>query len=115
MASDLNRFEATSAKPNEEKKEPPQGGSKAPLGAASFSGESQIMAPVGGVAIMPITGGILTKASGSLSFILHGMRAEIVRAGINENNEQLGPLSMVMAAIKKAKDQADAILGGPPA
>lgn len=61
--------------------------------------------------IMPETGTILKEVAASLNLTLIGMHGSIVRANLQENAEQLGPLSLLMASIKKAKDQADALLG----
>jgi hypothetical protein len=40
-----------------------------------------------------------------------GMHASIQRARINEQDEQLGLLSMVLANMKKVQNQVDGILG----
>ena len=61
--------------------------------------------------IMPIPGKILEDVSSALDLILTGMHTRIVRANLQEQADQLGPLSMIMASVKKAKDQADHLLG----
>ncbi len=61
--------------------------------------------------IEPQTGDLLSQTSGALDLIMHGLRAGIVRTGITEKDDQLGHLSMIMATLKKAKDQADRLLG----
>lgn len=61
--------------------------------------------------IMPIPGKILEDVSSALDLILTGMHTRIVRANLQEQSDQLGPLSMIMASVKKARDQADHLLG----
>lgn len=61
--------------------------------------------------IMPATGDILESLSKSVSLIIDGAQAAIIRAGIHENAEQLGPLSLVLGTLKKAREQADQLLG----
>lgn len=64
-----------------------------------------------GVSVLPATGKILENLSGSLDLLMIGMHASIQRARINEQDEQLGLLSMVLANMKKVQNQVDGILG----
>lgn len=64
-----------------------------------------------GVSVMPATGKILENLSGTLDLLLIGTHASIQRAGIQEQDEQLGILSMVVANLKKVQNQVDGILG----
>lgn len=64
-----------------------------------------------GVSVLPATGKILENLSGSLDLLLIGTHASIQRARINEQDEQLGLLSMVIANLKKVQSQVDGILG----
>lgn len=64
-----------------------------------------------GVALNPQVVGILKGASGALDLILMGIQAKIARAGLAEDNEQLGALSMVLAGIHSAKSKVDSLLG----
>lgn len=64
-----------------------------------------------GVSVLPATGKILENLSGSLDLLLIGTHASIQRAGIQEQDEQLGILSMVVASLKKVQNQVDGILG----
>jgi hypothetical protein len=64
-----------------------------------------------GVSVLPATGKILENLSGSLDLLLIGTHASIQRAGIQEQDEQLGILSMVVANLKKVQNQVDGILG----
>lgn len=64
-----------------------------------------------GVSVLPATGKILENLSGSLDLLMIGIHASIQRARINEQDEQLGLLSMVLANMKKVQNQVDGILG----
>lgn len=64
-----------------------------------------------GVALNPQVVGILKGTSGALDLILMGIQAKIARAGLAEDNEQLGALSMVLAGIYSAKSKVDSLLG----
>ena len=61
--------------------------------------------------IMPVTGKILEDVSSALDLIAVGMQAKIVRSNLQEQADQLGPLSMLLSMVKRAKDQADHLLG----
>lgn len=80
----------------------------APSGEAA---DAPPAAPPSQLPIMPSTGQILEEVSASVDLILHGMHAKIASAGLHENDEQLGALSMVMGTLRKAKMQADSLLG----
>jgi hypothetical protein len=67
--------------------------------------------PAFGVAMSPQVVGILKGTSGALDLILMGIQAKIARAGLAEDNEQLGALSMVLAGIYTAKSKVDSLLG----
>lgn len=61
--------------------------------------------------IMPVTGKILEDVSSALDLIAVGMQAKIVRSNLQEQADQLGPLSMLLSMVKKTKEQADQLLG----
>lgn len=64
--------------------------------------------------ILSQTDEILEAVSSSLGLIIYGMQAAIVRSGLNDNSDQLGPLSLIMAGLKQVKNQADSILNMDP-
>ena len=64
-----------------------------------------------GVTILPATGKILENLSSTLELTMLGIHASIQRARINEQDEQLGALSMVLANLKKVQTQVDGLLG----
>jgi hypothetical protein len=63
------------------------------------------------IPILPATGRILENLSGAMGLLIEGAQASIVGAGLHENAEQLGPLSLVLSDLKRAKNQADQLLG----
>ena len=64
-----------------------------------------------GVTILPATGKILENLSSTLELTVLGMHASIQRARINEQDDQIGHLSMVIANLKKVQTQVDGLLG----
>lgn len=67
--------------------------------------------PTFGTALNPQVLEILEHTSGALDLVIFGIQAKIARAGLNENTEQLGVLSMVLAHVKNAKIKTDSLLG----
>jgi hypothetical protein len=63
------------------------------------------------MSLNPQVVGILKGTSGALDLILMGIQAKIARAGLGEDSEQLGALSMVLANIYSAKSKVDSLLG----
>ncbi len=61
--------------------------------------------------ILPQTGKLLEQTSAALDLILNGLKAGVVAGGLTEKDDQLGHLSMIMGTLKKAKDQANGLLG----
>jgi hypothetical protein len=64
-----------------------------------------------GIPLNPQVLEILEHTSGALDLIIMGIQAKVVRAGLNENTEQIGALSMVLAHVKNAKIKTDSLLG----
>jgi hypothetical protein len=79
--------------------------------AASYTEQPVIEKRASGIPLNPQVLEILEHTSGALDLIIVGIQAKAVRAGLSENTEQLGALSMVLAHVKNAKIKTDSLLG----
>jgi hypothetical protein len=79
--------------------------------AASPAEQPAIEKRPSGISLNPQVLEILKHTSGALDLIIMGIQAKIVRAGLHENTEQIGALSMVLAHVKNAKIKTDSLLG----
>lgn len=108
MAEELDRLgQVTTA----EDSPPPSFGPPTEAGPAEIQEDPTDKAPGQQDSLLPAVGKLLENLFGVIELLVDGVQAAVAKAGIGDNAEQLGPLSLVLGTLKKARDQAGQFLG----